>query len=145
MKESAGQSSGLVGPNIGEESEAVARKDFDGGYAAHIAPPGAVGGGPHAGVVVGGEAGGGELGAAGEGEVVGGEAFFGEGGGGDDENGAVAEAEAEDRAVSGRESGQGLVEGFFEEVEVAEYGTGIGRAWREILVVVVVGYQEFGN
>lgn len=92
----------------------MARKDFDGGYAAHVAPLRAVGGGSHARVVVGGEACGGKSGAVGEGEIVGGEAFFGGSGGGDDEDSADAEAKEKDRAMLSGEAGQGLVEGFLE-------------------------------
>lgn len=90
----------------------MARKCLDGGDAAHVTPSGSVVVCCDGGVVVGDELLGGKFRAIGEGDVVGGEALFGESGGGDDEDGARAEAEEEDRAVLGRESGQELVERF---------------------------------
>lgn len=138
MKEVSGKGPSLVGPDISEEGEAIARKRFDGCDSTHLAPVGTVFGEGEAGVIVGGEGHGRELRAVGEGDVIGGEAFVGEGGRGDDEGRAHAEAKEEDRAMSGRETGQGLVEGFFEEVEVAKDGKGIRRAGREVLLLLFV-------
>lgn len=58
--------------------------------------------------------------------------------GGDDEDGARAEAERQDRTVAGGEEGEGLVEGRLEEVEVADYWEGGRTRWVFLLVFVVV-------
>lgn len=118
---------------IGDGAEAGGGEDLEGGDAAKVAPVGAVGRPYKSGVVVAEVLSGEESGAVEEGGVVLSEAGFGGGGGGDDEGGAGAEAEGEDGAVASGEGGEGLVEGFFEEVEVAEERER-GRAWRRVLV-----------
>lgn len=60
--------------------------------------------------------------AVGKDDVVFGEALLRGGWGGDDEHAAGAEVEEHDGAVAAGDFGQGAVEGFFEEVEVAEEG-----------------------
>lgn len=95
---------------------------------------GAVWGGAEGGLVETEVLGGEEGRAVGEDYVVGGEAFFGGHGGGNDENGVGAEAEAEDGAVDGREEGESLVEGLVgsagDEMEVADYGEEPGNGGR---------------
>ena len=60
--------------------------------------------------------------AVGKNDVIVGEAFFGYGGGGDEEDWAGAETEVKDVAMLLGELGEGLVDGGFEKVKVAEYG-----------------------
>ncbi|ONK64791.1 uncharacterized protein A4U43_C07F29960 [Asparagus officinalis] len=96
------------GPDVVEGVEAVGGEDLDRGDAAQVAPVGAVVGGTDGGVAVGAVLGGGRLGPVGEREVcVAGEALVGEGGGGDDEDGAGPEAEEEGGARGGTKCGRG--------------------------------------
>lgn len=60
--------------------------------------------------------------AVGEDDVVLGEAFLRDGRGGDDENGAGAEAEEYDWAIAGGDLGQASEEGFLQEVKMPDYG-----------------------
>lgn len=77
-----------------------------------VAPEWAVGRPEDGGVVAAEVLSGGEAGAGGESDVVFGEAFLRGGWGGDEEDGAGAEAEEENRAMLGGEFCEGSVEGL---------------------------------
>ena len=127
------------GSDVIEGVDAVGGEDLDGRDAADVAPVGPVVGGADDGVVVCEVFSGGEVDAVGEGDVVLGEAFLSEGKGGDDEDGAGAEAEEEDAvgAVTGREAAECLVERLLEVVEVANDWKR-GRAWWVVFLFVLV-------
>lgn len=95
-------------------------EDLEGGEFPEIAPEIAVGRPGEAGEAVAEVLAGEEAGAVGENDVVFGETLLRRGGGGDDEDAAESEAEEEDGAVALGESGEGAVEGLFEEVEVTD-------------------------
>lgn len=119
----------LLFADDGRFLEAFGGEELDDGEAAEGPPEVAVRG-PHVGGVVVGQGVGRHAGrAVGEGDVVPGEAFFDGGRGGEDEGGAGAEPEEENRAVLGRQAAEGLVGRCFYEVEVADYGEreGTGR------------------
>lgn len=148
--ESAEHGPDLLGADLGEGLEAVGGEDLEGGDPAKVAPVVAVGGPDEGGVVVAQVFAGQEAGTVGEDDVVLlCEAFLGGGRRGDDEDGAGSQSEEDDGAVAGGDGGQGSVEGFFEEVEVAEEWQGWERGGREVadlpkdgISEIVDGYQE---
>lgn len=91
----------LTGADVGGSAEAAGSEQVDGGDAAKVAPEGSVGGPDDGGEVIAEDLAGEGAGAVGEGGVVDGEALFGGGRSGDEEYGAVAEAEEDDGALSG--------------------------------------------
>lgn len=97
-------------------------EDLRVGDASEVAPVGAVRGHGRAGVVVLEVFPGEEGGAVGEDSIAGGEALLGGGEGGDEEDGAGAEAEDEDWAVGAGDGGESAVEEALlgEEMEVAD-------------------------
>lgn len=110
----------LLQTDGGENLEPVGGQDFNGGDSAEAAPVVPIRGPHEIRVVVPEALGYEETGAVGEHDVVLGQAFFGCGRGRHHENRPGAEPEKHNRTVPVRDVGESPVDGFVQEVEMAD-------------------------